>query len=352
MNVPPLVTASPAGTPRDLAGVIGALGTRGSVRLATRSMTTCRPASVYVPECGSITARSAGLKAATFSWARIPPIKSFGPENAPVVARPFIDVNPGVSNPFGAGAVGAGNPNSELVVFPGVVNGFIGVHTSTDLYGFDANFRKNLICSCDYRVDGLVGYRYLNLQDDVTITENLTVLSAANPAIPQGTTFALQDRFRTINDFNGGQIGLAGETWSGRWYLSGRNLIALGNTHTETTISGVTVATTPGGTPIVNAGGLLTQPTNIGTYNNDKFSVVYEAQTSLGYQVTDGIRAFVSYSFLYWTDVARAGDQIDFVVNSSQIPPGALDGAARPVFVRNETNFWAQGISFGLEMRY
>ena len=210
------------------------------------------------------------------------------------------------------------------MVFPGVVNGFIGVHTSTDLYGFDANFRKNLICSCDYRVDGLVGYRYLNLQDDVTINENLTVLSADNPAIPQGTTFALQDRFKTINDFNGGQIGLAGETWSGRWYLSGRNLIALGNTHTETTISGVTVATTPGGTPIVNAGGLLTQPTNIGTYNNDKFSVVYEAQTSLGYQVTDGIRAFVSYSFLYWTDVARAGDQIDFVVNSSQIPPGAL----------------------------
>jgi hypothetical protein len=102
----------------------------------------------------------------------------------------------------------------------------------------------------------------------------------------------------------------------------------------------------------VNAGGLLTQATNIGRFEDDHFSFVYDSQAIIGYQVTDGIRAFVSYSYLWWTNVARAGDQIDLVVNSSQIPPGTLTGAARPVFVRHDSDFWAQGISFGLEVRY
>jgi hypothetical protein len=139
---------------------------------------------------------------------------------------------------------------------------------------------------------------------------------------------------------------------SGRWFLGGRNLVALGNTHSQVEISGATRVTTPGGASTINAGGLLTQPTNIGTYDSDRFAVVYEAETMIGYQVTDGIRAFVSYSFLYWSNVARAGDQIDLVVNSSQIPPGSLTGSARPTFQRKDTDFWAQGVGFGLEMRY
>ncbi len=351
MNVPPLITSSPSGTPRDLAGVIGAPTTR-ILFGGDEEDNGMRPGfrvrlGTWLDDC-----QTCGIEGSYFFLGSKSEGRTFGPADSPVLARPFIDVNPGVTNPFGAGAVGFGSPNSELVVFPGVLTGIANVRTSTDLYGFDANARKNLFCSCDYRLDVLAGYRYLNLQDEVSINENLTVLSADNPSIPQGTNFIVSDRFKTINDFNGGQLGLAGEYRTGRWYLGGRNLVALGDTHSEVTISGNTVVTQPGGVPMVNAGGLLTQPTNIGTFNNDRFSVVYEAQTILGYQVTDGIRAFVSYSFLYWTNVARAGDQIDLVVNSSQIPPGTLNGAARPVFVRNDTNFWAQGISFGLEMRY
>ena len=248
--------------------------------------------------------------------------QTFSCLDSPVLARPFFDVNPGVPNPLNAQLVAFGNPNSELVCFPGVVNGTVNIHTSTDLYGFDANFIHNIRCACDNRVDLLAGYRYLNLQDKVDVAESLTVLSNNNPAIPQGTTFNLLDSFHSTNSFNGGQVGVAGETRSGRWILSGRTLVALGNTHSEVTISGDTRVTSPNGMSMVNAGGLLTQPTNIGTFDNDRFAVVYEGQTTVGYQVTDGIRAFVAYSFLYWSNVSRAGDQIDLVVNSSQIPPG------------------------------
>jgi hypothetical protein len=351
MNVPPLVTSSPVGTPRDLAGVLGAPTTRilfGGDTVDDDMQVGLRVrAGMWLDECNEC-----GIEGSYFFLGPNSNTSSFNCLDSGVLARPFIDVNPGVANPFGAATVAFGNPNSELVCFPGVLNGVVTVHTNTQMYGFDANLVRNLRCCCDYRLDFLVGYRYLNLQDEVRINEDLNVLSANNPAIPLGTTFNLQDKFNSTNEFNGGQVGLAGEYRSGRWYLGGRNLIALGNNHSDVTISGFTKATTPGGTPILNAGGLLTQPTNIGTYSNDRFAVAYEAQTILGYQVTDGIRAFVSYSFLYWTNVARAGDQIDLVVNSSQIPPGTLNGAARPIFIRNDTNFWAQGISFGLELRY
>jgi hypothetical protein len=351
MNVPPLVTSSPAGTPRALAGVLGAPTTRilfGGDKINDDMQAGFRVrAGMWLDDCNTC-----GIEGSYFFLGPNTTNKTFTCVDAPVLARPFIDVNPGVPNPFGANAVAFGSPNSELVCFPGVLNGTVNIDASTYLYGFDANFRRNLLCTCDYRVDGLVGYRYLNLQDKVTINENLTVLSADNPAIPLGTNFVLQDRFASTNEFNGGQVGLAGEYRSGRWYLGGRNTIALGNNHSDVTISGFTRATTPGGTSMLNAGGLLTQPTNIGTFSNDKFAIAYEAQSILGYQVTDGVRAFVSYSYLYWSHVARAGDQIDLVVNSSQIPPGSLNGAARPAFIRNDTNFWAQGISFGMEVRY
>ena len=68
--------------------------------------------------------------------------------------------------------------------------------------------------------------------------------------------------------------------------------------------------------------------------------------------MTDGIRAYVGYTFLYLSNVSRAGSQIDPVVNSSQIPPGTLMGAARPAFIRQDTDFWAKGINFGLEIRF
>ncbi len=351
MNTPPLVTASPSGTPRALAGVIGAPTTRvlfGDERIDNDLTAGFRVrAGFWLDDC-----QTCGLEGSYFFLGPQTTNRTFTCLDAPVIARPFIDVNPGVPNPFGAAVAGFGSPNSELVCFPGVLNGTVNVHARTFFEGFDVNARHNLWCGCDYRLDLLAGYRYLRLEDELDVTENLTVLTAANPAIPLGTTFFVQDRFGTTNTFNGGQIGVAGERRSGRWVLSGRTLVALGNTHSEVNIAGVTQAVTPGGAVITNAGGLLTQPTNMGRFEDDRFAVVYESQAALGYQVTEGIRAFVSYSFLYWSNVSRAGDQIDLVVNSSQIPPGTLVGAPRPAFVRHDTDFWAQGISFGVEVRY
>jgi hypothetical protein len=60
----------------------------------------------------------------------------------------------------------------------------------------------------------------------------------------------------------------------------------------------------------------------------------------------------VGYSFIYWSRVARAVDQIDRDVNITQQPPGPFVGAPRPEFILRTTDFWAQGLNFGLEWKF
>ena len=43
-------------------------------------------------------------------------------------------------------------------------------------------------------------------------------------------------------------------------------------------------------------------------------------ECKIGYQVTQGIRVFAGYNFLYWSSVARPGDQINRMVDERTIP--------------------------------
>ena len=142
----------------------------------------------------------------------------------------------------------------------------------------------------------------------------------------------------------------------GNVFVDLRGAVALGSTHEEIDIQGSTVITPPAGTPTSLPGGLLALPTNIGQFSRDRFAVVPEVGLHVGYQVTNFARAFVGYSFLYCSNVVRAGDVIDRTVNLSQIPTtmgnGTLTGPARPAVLFKDTDFWAQGVDFGLEFRF
>ena len=81
--------------------------------------------------------------------------------------------------------------------------------------------------------------------------------------------------------------------------------------------------------------------------------MVPELGVRAGVQVTEHARVFVGYNFLYMSNVVRAGDQIDLRVNPNQLAPNnSLGGPALPAFTPKTTDFWAQGISLGLELRY
>jgi hypothetical protein len=67
------------------------------------------------------------------------------------------------------------------------------------------------------------------------------------------------------------------------------------------------------------------------------------------------VRLTFGYQFLYWSRVARPGEQIDRVINPTQIPVfggNQLLGPARPEPLFTTTDFWAQGLNLGLEVRF
>ena len=164
------------------------------------------------------------------------------------------------------------------------------------------------------------------------------------------------DSFETRNQFYGGQVGARAEYRRGPWFLDLRGMVALGNTRQSVTINGGQAVTDANGTTTLFTGGLLALPTNIGRVTRDRFTVVPELTINVGWQVSPLMRIFVGYNFLFWSNVLRPGDQIDRVVDVTQIPnfrtTAMPTGLARPGVPLEGTSFWAQGLNFGLELRY
>jgi hypothetical protein len=288
-------------------------------------------------------------------------VSSGGP-GTPVIARPFLDAN-GLT------------PSAVIVAFPGIASGAVSVNTSSRMWGTDSNLLCNLICNggnncgsgcgggSGLRVDGLVGFRYLELREGLGVAESSTVLATAPPLIggTLGNTNILSfDQFDTYNRFYGGQVGLKTEWWRDRWVITSVAKVALGDNHQSFDVFGGTSLTpagplaTPGAGATVVPGGLLTQTSNIGHFTRDRFSVVGESGINVGYQLTDAINVFVGYTFLYWTNVARPGDQISPVVNATRIPGSVIppSGPTAPIFQAHDTDFWAQGVNFGVAVRF
>ncbi|HEY1859023.1 MAG TPA: BBP7 family outer membrane beta-barrel protein, partial [Gemmataceae bacterium] len=259
----------------------------------------------------------------------------------PLLARPFFRIN-------------TGSEFSEIATRPDLTTGFVKVKSPTELWGAELNARHNLCCGCTYRIDGLAGARYLNLEDGIHVEENLVGV----PTLPNFANdhIVVSDVFDTRNQFYGGQVGVDAELRRGRWFLDLKGKIALGDNHESLNIQGAQTITDPAGNVQVFRGGLLALNSNIGHFTRDRFAVVPEIGINVGYQVTDYMRVTVGYNFLYWSNVLRAADQIDRVIDETQIPNfGATHppaGQNRPAVLFKETDYWAQGVTFGVEFRY
>jgi hypothetical protein len=159
----------------------------------------------------------------------------------------------------------------------------------------------------------------------------------------------------TSSSFYGGQVGVEGRWQRDRLTLDGRAKLALGVTNHQLSVEGFQVVhTVPDNATTGYVGGLLALRNNIGDRERDVFSVVPEVSVTVGYYVTDRLRATLGYNFLYWSHVVRPGDQIDPVLNVNQIPNFAKfpDNPDRPRPLFQSTDFWAHGITAGLEYRY
>jgi hypothetical protein len=275
------------------------------------------------------------------------------PGGNPLLARPVTDANTG----------------SETVLFvsaPGAFSGAINFASTTALLSGDLNAlwpverneSENEVQSYLYF---LTGARYLNLRDNLNITQDTAVLPGGvsffeGQAVRTPGSLTVIDNFHTLNQFYGGQVGVqAGLVWW-RLTLNGVAKIALGSMREEANISGSTALNFLGSTQTTN-GGLLAQTSNIGSPTRNMVAVIPEGNLSLSVEITPQIKLMVGYTFLYVSDVARPGDQIDRTVNRALVPSSqafnpALSNPQRPTFNWNGTDFWAQGVSFGIGLRF
>ncbi len=349
MRIPALVTTSnPSTTARANAGVLG-LPTTSTLYGGNDILDDSRDGFrirfgwwlASLPGWG-IEGEYVGLGEETESFFR----QSTG---TPIIARPFFNTL-------------TGSEDSELVAFPGVIGGDINVTATSRLDGAAIRLRRQMCCSngCGYsalccqtvptssRLDGTLGYRFWELKESLQIQERLTSQLTSDPG-----TFNIIDRFDTRNLFNGGEIGMLWQGRRGWWSLDMLMRLGIGNNNQTVTINGST-ATTINGTTTNRTGGLLAQRTNIGTYEQNRFTMVPELGATLGYQVTQRLRMTAGYSLVYFGNVVRPGDQVDLDVNPNLLPPENVpfSGPLRPQFNFVETDYWVQGLSFGGEFRW
>ncbi|MFL5240800.1 MAG: BBP7 family outer membrane beta-barrel protein [Gemmataceae bacterium] len=260
---------------------------------------------------------------------------------APVIARPFFNINRNAND-------------TEVVAFPGLIGGNVVINTSTRMDGAELNALQNLCCGPDFRLDLLSGFRYFEVDEGLGITENLLV-DATFPA-GAGNTIVVSDLFGTKNRLYAMQFGLRGEKRWDDFFVQGQAKLAVGSNHETVIVAGTTALTPPGGAANVQTGGLLALPTNIGRFHHDQFAILPEFNIKVGYQVSEALRVYLGYDLLYLSDLARPSEQIDQVVNPSQLPtsagPSPLTGPARPFFTFVNKDFWAQGVNLGMEFHY
>jgi hypothetical protein len=252
------------------------------------------------------------------------------------LARPFVNA-------------GTGAEDAIPIAFPGVLNGSVYAKASSRAWGADADFVVNCRKYSLYRVDLLGGFRYFDLLERLNVGD----LSTDAPNNTSGT--AIFDQFGTRNQFYGGQVGARAVVNRGRLELTVASKLALGFTHEASEIGGTTTFF-GGGMPTLNVpGGLLAEPSNSGRLTRDRFSVLSESTVAVGYRMTERLSASVGYNFLYLSDVARPAEQIDRTVNTSQLSllgGGLLVGAARPAREIVGTDYWLQGVQFGVSYKY
>lgn len=205
----------------------------------------------------------------------------------------------------------------------------------TRLIGWEANYRRRLNRTDCSQLDLLAGYRYLHLGDKVEVwnTTPLPVVGLGDAGVGLVT-----DSVRSRNNFHGPQVGVSYRRGLGAGFsLDLLAKVALGVT--------VARADQDGSTRVGGVGvpvGLLVGPSNTLHDRTSYFGVVPEAGLGVGYEVAESLRLTAGYTFLYWSRVRRAADQIDLTAGT----------ATRPAFRDVTGDYWAQGLRLGLEWRY
>lgn len=244
-----------------------------------------------------------------------------GSATNPVLTVPFFNLDPAV------------NAQDTLVVAHPLDNtsGSIQVLGHNEVNLGDVYVRLVGAKSDRYRVDIIGGYMFSNILDDLTLRTSTTTGQ---------TDIVVRDRFRAKNEYHGGSIGLLGQYDRGPWSVNLMGKVGLTNVEQTVIVDGLT---TIGGTP-QSLTGLFAQNSNSGSISRNRFAAIPEVTANWVYKLGRANLSF-GYSAVYWSNTARAGDQMNPFIDPTQT-------AARPPRQIVSDNYFVHGLNFGLAWQY
>lgn len=267
---------------------------------------------------------------------------------SPVIAQPFFNLRTGMESAL-------------IITAPGRFIGGIDIFADSRPWGGEGNLVGSLWRTDNFRADGLLGFRYLGMKDELRFDESSTVLAGVKgflgTRVPAPDIVSVHDLFITHDDFFGGQLGVRGEyRWNG-WSLNAGAKVGLGSTRQDVNVSsGRTTLTTPDGTAQTVFGGLFAQPGNLGHHERNQFTVISDVSLHVGYALTRNLSLQVGYDLLTWSNVARPSEELNRNINPRQIPSAfpyeTPTPPLTPQFLYHSTDFWAQGITGELSIRF
>ncbi|MCA9185475.1 MAG: BBP7 family outer membrane beta-barrel protein [Pirellulaceae bacterium] len=343
-NTPAMVTTSPAGTPGNVAGVLGQPTTSviyGDELLGDRARlgARLRIGKWFDPE------QIVGAQFDIFGLGDDSSGRTIVGDDSAILARPFFNTNPLVNG-----------EDSQILQLPGLASGQIVADTSGSLLSIAPSMRYNLHC-CEMssqqfgrRFELLAGFRYLRLNDRLELRESLTAQGGG--LVTPGTQFDLRDTFETTNNFYGSQLGLICTFQRHRWLLQSTSSLMLGYLDREATIDGETQVTVPGSPTSTRPGALLAQTTNMGQYDSGAAVIWPEFANNIYYQWNDHLWLTVGHTYFFMPQVWRSGAIIDRRVDGTLVSASPNPTATTPTFTPQGSPAWLHGLSIGATWRY
>lgn len=324
-NFPALVTTSPGGTAQGDAGVLpDATVLFGNETIGEEARPGGRVTiGSWLDDC-----QTCGVEGRFFALGdgRV----SYTADSAtfPILARPFRD-------PI------TQTQEATLLAFPGFTGpGNVGIISNSNVLGGDFLCRWQAAQSATTKMDLLVGYQFSRIDEDFNINSATTAINV--PGIDAGTTFTTSERFLASNEFHAVQIGLAATYQKCNWNVDLLAKLGFGKVRQVVNIGGETTIVTPGPAATTNTlPGPLAGAANSGQHVSDEFAVSPELGVNCRYSITECLDLGFGYSFIYWSSIAQAGNQIDSMLND---PPGA--------FTLNSGSYWVHGLNVGANFRF
>ncbi len=245
------------------------------------------------------------------------------------IGRPYFNTNTGGMDAL---LIAADNFNGANFT------GAIAAESSLELLGAEGYARINLGGSRTSKVELIGGYTHFSIDDTLR-------MSSVSLNRNTGNLTNFNDSFEMENRFNGGQVGFEMSVTRGRWTARSLTKVHLGNMNQTANIAGSSQFGPVGSNPPVLSGGALALD-NQGTYERDVFSFIPEANFKLGYRFRPNVSLSVGYSFLYFDNVALAGDVVDPIFDGTTNATGGPFGG-RP-FKFDDSSLWVQGIDLGV----